>query len=300
MKKLDKFLPIGRRIFYFMLGNILYSMAVNMFFLENKIAAGGFAGIATVLTTIVPIEVGTVMFIMNIPFLIWAVFAKGWSYALITASSTFVYSMTLNLTGFLPTLTHNLLLASIMGGLLYAVGAVCFVKADASSGGTDLVARLLMTKLRHRSLGNMFIMVDGFTVLFSIIVYKEFDLGFYAIIALYVCAVFTDKIITGFNYASICYVITERPVEEMSQAIMVRLSRGVTCQQAVGMYGHTDKNVLMVVVRPKEMYKLKDIITEFDPTAFVVVAYANEVQGGGFQGKKGRYPKIEAAKSVQE
>ena len=152
---------------YFLLGNMLYVAAVNMFFLENNIAAGGFAGIATVLTTLVPLEVGTIMMIMNVPFLIWAIFLKGWKYALITSTASFVYSMLLNLLSFLPTVTDNHLLASLFGGLLYAFGAVCILKADASVGGTDLVSRLLVTKFRHISLGKMFICVDGFTVLFG-------------------------------------------------------------------------------------------------------------------------------------
>ncbi|MEG2234694.1 MAG: YitT family protein, partial [Oscillospiraceae bacterium] len=276
-------MPTIKRIGFFMLGNLLYALALDMFFLDNNIAAGGFAGIATVINYLVPVSVGTVVFVMNLPFLVWAYIAKGWKYTLITATSTFVYSAMLNLVSFLPTVTDNLLLAAIFGGLLYGLGAVAMLKADASAGGTDLVARLLLMKFRNLSLGNMFLVVDGFTVVLAMIVFKNIELGLYAIIALYTCAVFTDKFITGFNYASICYVITKLQPQEMSGAIMSRLHRGVTWQRCVGMFEKNEKNVLMVVVKPKEMYKLKDIINEFDPSAFVVVAYANEVQGGGFQ-----------------
>ncbi len=289
MERVQKLWPGVRRLLYFLLGNFTYALALNLFFLENNIAAGGFAGIATVLNAIVPVSVGTVVFLMNLPFLIWAVVAKGWKYTLITASSTLVYSAFINVFSFLPALTHNLLVAAVFGGLLYAVGAVCMLKADASAGGTDLVARLLLTKFRDMSLGNMFMIVDGMTVVFAMVVFRNIELGLYAIVAIYTCSVFTDKIITGFNYASICYVITDRPVEEMAGQIMARLARGVTCQKAVGMYAHSEKNVLMVVVKPKELYRLKDIVAQFDPSAFVVVAWANEVQGGGFQNEHGRY-----------
>ena len=292
LKKLNPKLKAGIiRAVYYLLGNLLYACAVNMFLLENRIVGGGFAGLATVIHAVFPMDVGLIVFLMNIPFLIWAFFEKGWVYTAISAASSSVYSVILSATSFLPNLTNNLLLAAIFGGLFYAVGAVCMVKADANTGGTDLVARLLLTKFRDKSLGSMFIAVDGMTIVLSILVFKEFDLGFYGIISIYVCSVFTDKIITGFNYASICNVITndDNAVEPISNAIMSRLGRGVTLQKAVGMYKHTDKSVLMVVVRPKEVYKLKDIVTEYDPNAFVVVAYANEVNGGGFQLEKGRY-----------
>ena len=279
------------RLLYFLIGNLFYTFAVNMFFLENNIAAGGFAGIATVLTSLIPLDIGTVVILMNIPFLIWAYFVHGWRYTLITFSASFVYSALLNLFSFLPTATNDLFLASVLGGVFYAIGAVFILKADASVGGTDLVARLLITKFRGRSLGNMFMLVDGFTILFSIFVFKKVELGLYAAVAIYTCSVFTDKIITGFDYASICYVITDSPVENLANAVMKRMSRGVTKQRATGMYGNSEKNMLIIAVRPKEMYKLKDIIAEFDPNAFVFVTWANEVQGGGFQNKHGRYEK---------
>ncbi len=291
MEKIKKYKKMVDRIIFFMVGNILYALALRLFYIDNNIAAGGFSGIATVINYIVPINVGTLMFIMNMPLIVFSFFLKGARFTLITVSSTFVYSLIVNELDFLPTLTTNLLLASICGGVLYAFGAVCMLKADASAGGTDLLARLLILKFRNLSLGKMFLIVDGFTIMFAVLVFKNIELGLFAIVALYVCALFTDKFITGFNYASICYVITKLQPQQMANHIMEKLNRGVTWQKATGMYELNEKNVLMVVVKPKEMYKLKDIIVEHDPNAFVVVAYANEVHGGGFQDEYGRYSK---------
>ncbi|NMA93523.1 MAG: YitT family protein [Clostridiales bacterium] len=272
---------------YFLAGNLLYALALNLFFIENNIAAGGFAGIATIINYVVPIHVGLFVFIMNVPFLIWAGLSKGWSYTAKTLLGSVVYSGMVDLLSFLPTITDNLLAASIFGGVLYGVGAVALLKANASCGGTDLVARLI--KFRGISLGRMFLIVDGFTILLAITVYKDLELAVYAMTALFVCSVCTDRIIAGFNDANLCYIITEKDPRIMADAIFHRLHRTATLQKGTGLYKNTDKNILLAVVRPREIYILKDLISEFDKKAFVIEVHAKEVHGGGFQEEGGRY-----------
>lgn len=289
-RKLKKFLVQGA---YFLAGNLLYALALDLFFLENNIAAGGFAGIATVINYIIPIPVGVVVFLMNIPFLIWSYFAKGWPYTAKTLLSSVVYSALVDLLAFLPTVTHDLLAASIFGGILYGLGAVAMLRADASGGGTDLVARLLLLKFRNLSLGKMFMIVDGLTIVFALVVYRNLELAIYAITAICVCSLCTDKVIAGFNYASLCYIITEKDPREMANGIFERLHRTATLQNGVGLYKNTDKNILMVVVKPRELYILQDLIRAFDSNAFVVEVRASEVHGGGFQEETGHYTNAE-------
>lgn len=280
------------KVGYFLAANLMYALALDLFFLPHQIAAGGFAGIATVLCVFVPLEVGTTAFLMTVPLLFWSLKVKGLRYTGACFLSAFVYMVMVDGLAVLPPATSDPLMASILGGALYALGAVFILKADTSAGGTDLLSRLLLTVFPTMSLGKLFIMVDGISVVFAICAFGELEYGLYAAIAVYTCGLMTDRFTAGFDLAKLCFIITNDRHEEIAKAIMEQMKRGVTHQNGEGMYGKAAKQVLMVVIRPKEVYKLKAIVQEADPTAFVVIAQASEVQGGGFQESKGYYNTI--------
>jgi uncharacterized membrane-anchored protein YitT (DUF2179 family) len=219
---------------------------------------------------------------MNIPFIIIAFFVFKWRYTLKIFIASAMYTGIFRLLSFLPVATDDDFVACIFGGVLYAVGSVFIMYARTSAGGTDLVARLLLKKFKHLSLGKMFLIVDGTTVIFAIIVFRNIEAGVYAIAAIYVCSYVTDKILGGFDTADICYIITKLDPAPLGAIIMEEFKVGITKQTAEGMYEGSEKHVLMIVVRPKEIHRLKKIVVDYDPDAFVVVAWANEVRGGGF------------------
>ncbi len=267
---------------YFILSNVFYALAIQLFYFPNDIAAGGMAGIATVLTQLIPVSLGVLVFLMNIPFAIWAVFVFGWAYSLKTVLALAVYGVFVDALSSLPPLTDNLLVAALFGGVLSALGAVCIIKAGTSAGGTDLIAKLLRNYFPHLSLGTFFLIINGLSVLFAMVVFGSIELGLIAIIAVYVTSYVTDKILTGVERACLCYVITQEEPSEISASISQKLNRSVTLQKGVGMYHKTDRNILMVVVKPREIILLKRVATEYDPNSFVVIAHASEVLGGGF------------------
>ncbi|MDR1136646.1 MAG: YitT family protein [Clostridiales Family XIII bacterium] len=273
--------PISQ-ILFLLFGNVCYVLAVQLFFAGNNIAAGGFAGIATVINYIVPISIGNLVLLMNIPLIIVSFFVFGWKYSLKILLAITTYAGLFQLVHTLPLATDDRFAACIFGGVLYAIGAVFILYARTSAGGTDLVARLLLRKFKHLSLGKMFLCVDGCVVIFAVIVYRNIESGVYAIAAIFVCSFLTDHIISGFDNADICYIVTVLDPMPMSKAIMEELEVGVTQQDATGMYSGETKHMLMVVVRPREIHHLKRIVTDHDPNAFVVIAWANEVRGGGF------------------
>jgi uncharacterized membrane-anchored protein YitT (DUF2179 family) len=266
-----------------MLGaNVCNVSAVLLFFAPNNIAAGGFAGIATVVNYMVPIHIGDIVFLMNIPFLIVSFFVFKWKYTLKIVLSLVIYASLFRVFSFLPVATTEKFVAGIFGGVLYACGAVLIMYARTSFGGTDLVARLLLKKFKHLSLGKMFLIVDGTTVIFAVFVYRNIESGVYAITAIFVCSYVTDRIINGFDTADICYIITNLDPAPLGTVIMDEFKVGITRQKAEGMFGGNVKHVLMVVVRPRDIHDLKKMVVDYDPEAFVVVAHANEVRGGGF------------------
>jgi len=274
----------ARRLVYFLLANCCYAFSIQLFLAGNNIAAGGFSGIAIVLAAVLPIRIGTFVFLLNLPFLVLAAFVKGRRYALLTFAGSSVYAVILNAISPLPTVTHNKLVAAVFGGLLYGVGAVLFLRSGASNGGPDLGARLLQMRFRSMSVGKMFLAVDGSVVLFAMLMFRDIEAGLYAIITIYVCGLVNDRILSGFDQARMCYIITDRDPARLAAAIQAETRRGVTLQRGVGMYEGREHNILLTVVRPRETYRLKDIVQRIDDSAFVVMAEASEVLGRGFKG----------------
>ncbi|MDR1110563.1 MAG: YitT family protein [Deltaproteobacteria bacterium] len=275
--------PMARQLLFFIAGTAANVLALRLFFIDNQIAAGGFSGIATVLNYLAPISVGNLVFIMNCPLILLSVWIMGWRYAAKTIVAVATFTLSLNLAQAVPVVTHDRFAASVFGGIFYAIGAFSFLNAKASAGGSDLISRLLLRKFRNISLGKMFLMIDGFCVLFAVAVYGDLEAGVYAMTAIAVFSFSLDRIIGGFNVADVCYIITSRPPEEMGRDIMRELHVGVTRQEGLGMFSNTRRHILMVVVRPREIQRLKGIIKRHDPLAFMVVAWASEVLGGGFR-----------------
>lgn len=272
-----------RQIFFFVMGISFNILAMRLFLVDNQIAAGGFSGIATVLSSIMPVSVGNIIFLMNCPLIALSVKFMGWKYAVKTMAAMTCYSMGLNLLDFIPVVTHDRLAASVFGGIFYGMGAVSLLYAKASVGGTDLVCRLLLRRFKYLSLGTMFLLIDGFCVVLAVVIYGNLELGVYALAAIAVFSYSTDRIISGFNVARICYVVTNQDPEEISQEIMKSLLVGVTRLDGLGMYEKSRRYLLLVVVRPREIQRLKNIVQTRDPKAFLVVASASEVLGGGFK-----------------
>lgn len=282
------FLQYGKRILYMLLGNAGYALSLNLFLAGNDIAAGGFAGLGVVINGLLrqlsmpEIPLGAFMLCLTVPLIIWAFFVKDIKFMIFTLLSTLTYTSAVDLLAFLPSVTDNRLIAAICGGLLYAISSVLTIKADCSAGGTDLLAKLLMTKFRNMSLGRMFLCIDGCIVIASMIVFGEVEIGIYAVIAIAVCSYGTDAIIHGLNRACIFYIITDHEPKVISDAIMDKLHRGVTCLTGLGMYAHSQRNILLVAVKTGEVYKLKQLMQELDPAAFMFLVPASEVLGKGF------------------
>ena len=268
---------------YIILGNTFNALALNLFLTENEIAAGGFFGIAIVLNHFFYVPVGAFVLVLTVPLLIWAYFVHGWKYVLNTLVTTVGYSLFVDGSAlFLHKVTDNLALAGVCGGALVGLGAVMYLQGETSSGGTDLLARLLVHRRRELSLGTMFLIVDGAVILASVLVNGDIEIGLYAAISLGVCSYVNDMLIHGMNKAEVFFIIPSGPPEPIAQAVMQRLNRGVTSLSGKGMYGGEARQVLMTVVKPRQGYLVKTLVKHIDPAAFVFRAQANEVVGEGF------------------
>lgn len=272
-----------KQILYLLAANIGYAMALNLFYVDNNIAAGGLAGIGTVMNYFISVPVGLTVFILNIPIVLWGATIKGKKYVLMTVVTVGIYSLIVDLLSFLPCLTDDKLAAVVCGGLLYGVASSFSIKAGISTGGTDLLAKLLITKFKTFSIGQLLMAIDGSIVVLATVVYGNIDAGIYAILAIAMAAVVTDKMNSGFNRASMFYIFANVNQEKIADEIMFEMGRGVTALSGTGMYAKTGREVLFVVVTPAQIPRLKNIVQKHDPTAFIVLSSASEIIGNGFE-----------------
>jgi uncharacterized membrane-anchored protein YitT (DUF2179 family) len=272
---------LGKGILLFA-GSSLYALALNLFLVRNHIAPGGFSGVATVFNYLFAWPVGLVVFLSNLPLFLLAWRRLGAEFCLLSLLSTGIMSIMIDATAYLPLFTQDRLMASIYGGVLSGAGIGLLLIAGATSGGSDLLGRLLLEGFPSISIGKLIAIIDGAVILFAALVYRNIESALYAIITIYITSRLTDVIVNGFSYEKIAYIVTERP-KEVTDAIFSQLHRGVTLLQAKGMYTQKDKSVLMVVIKKNQTVALKNIIRQIDSQAFVIMSEAVEVLGLGFR-----------------
>ena len=195
-----------------------------------------------------------------------------------------VFSLIVDGLSFLPCLSHDKIVAVVCGGIIYGTSAYFSVRAQISTGGTDLLAKLLITKFKTVSVGQMLMILDGTIVVLAMIAYRNIESGIYAILAIAVSAAVTDRLNSGFSKASMFYIFYNKNFDKIVDAVLHEMGRGATVIKGEGIFAHKERNILLVAVKAHEVPQLKDIVHKYDPSAFVVLSSVTEVIGEGFEG----------------
>ena len=270
-------------LLFYIAGGIIYSVAVLLFLTENEISPGGLTGIATILNYLFSLPIGTVVFILNIPLLAAGFIKFGGIFIVKTAVATAVMSLTLDISGlFMPKMKIDPILAALFGGLLMGLGISLFMLRGATTGGTDIIAKLINRKFPHLTVGRLMLAADAAVVGLSALVYKNMESALYAVIAIYASSRVMDLILYGADRGKIIYVITDN-AKELSDSIMSLINRGVTLLDVTGAYTGTKRQMLMCTVRRHEVAAVCRLATSCDKNAFIIVGEAGEVLGEGFK-----------------
>ena len=270
-------------LLFYIAGGMIYSVAVLLFLTENEISPGGLTGIATILNYLFSLPIGTVVFILNIPLLAAGVIKFGGVFIAKTAVATAVMSLTLDISGlFMPKMKIDPILAALFGGLLMGLGISLFMLRGATTGGTDIIAKLINRKFPHLTVGRLMLAADAAVVGLSALVYKNMESALYAVIAIYASSRVMDLILYGADRGKIIYVITDN-AKELSDSIMSLINRGVTLLDVTGAYTGTKRQMLMCTVRRHEVAAVCRLATSCDKNAFIIVGEAGEVLGDGFK-----------------
>lgn len=267
----------------FIAGGIIYSVAVLLFLSANEISPGGLTGIATVLNYLFMLPIGTMMFLLNIPILIIGFIKFGGIFILKTTVSTVIISIILDVAeAVLPAAAVDPILAAVFGGLLMGIGISIFMLRGATTGGVDIIAKLINRRFPHMTVGRLMLLADAVVVALSAFAYKNIESALYSVVALYASSRVIDMMLYGADKGKIVYIITEKSAE-MSREIMSLVKRGITVIGVTGAYTGRPLNMLMCTVRRNEVSAVCRLARENDKNSFIVIAEAGEILGQGFK-----------------
>ena len=264
-------------------GCILISVALNMFFSPHTIAPGGLSGLSVVLSKASGLSVSAIMLIMGIPLIFFSIKILGTKNAIKTLIGMLLLSLCISLTSSLSqvSVTDDVLLAAITGAILLGLGLGVVFSVDGSTGGTDLIALMINKAIPSIPLSKCLVCIDGLVVMSSGIVNKNLETALYSAISLYVIVKMIDFIISGFDYSK-CFIIITNEEEKLKEAIVNDIKRGITILDGRGGYTDSSKSVLIVAVNKKQEVHMKKLIKNVDKNAFIIVSKAHEVFGEGF------------------
>ncbi len=264
-----------------LIGVLLITISINSFFLKLKIAPGGVSGLATVIHYLTGFSVGSIVLVLNIPLFIAGFIAFGKRFSVKTLIATILLSFFLDNTLWLPQITDDMLLASLFGGIVMGLGMALVFKGNATTGGTDILARVVNKYFPAFNVGEQLFVIDGFVVIFAMCVFRNFDVGLYAIITIWLSAKIIDLVFTGVGFAKAMFIISDNG-DEIGSRILSEVGRGVTGVNGEGLYSGTGKKVLLTVVDRRQIPVIKAIAKSIDKKAFIIVTDAREVLGEGF------------------
>ncbi|HIZ94672.1 YitT family protein [Flavonifractor sp. An112] len=265
------------------LGSLLYALAYNIFYAPNLVAMGGLTGLGQVLNALIPVlPVGTTVFVMNVP-----LFFLGWKFIgghLLVSS---LYAMTFSsfaidvmdmIYQFPP---MDTMLAAIFGGALLGAGIGLVFAKGATTGGTDLIARLLKLKFAWLPMGTLVLIPDFIVIVLAAIAFGKVESALYGLVSLFITSKVMDMVLYGMDSSKVAYIISDS-CKEITDAVMA-MDRGATILHGEGAYSGDEKKVLMVAFKQKEIVPLKEKVNEIDPRAFLIVCDAHDVLGEGFR-----------------
>lgn len=279
--KKDKRLIIIKRLFFIVLGNLLCALAFNAFFIPSKLLSGGVGGIALMVQYLWNVPSGITVFLINVPIFVIGARMVDREYAIYGFISMLVFSTLLTVTNRIDKyfLIEDIILGAVFGGILNGVGMGLMFRNRTCQGGLDIIATILK-KRRNINIGTGLMMVNTVIVSLSSLLFSARS-AMYTLIAMYIGYQVLDKVQTGFNIKKNVVIVSDRS-EELANEILTKLHRGVTFLEGMGAYSKENKKVIYCIITSNEVVRLKALVDEIDPGAFLTINDVVEVKGSGF------------------
>ncbi|HJC06161.1 MAG TPA: YitT family protein [Candidatus Enterocloster excrementipullorum] len=262
------------------LGTAIMAFAIKNIYDPVSMVTGGVSGLAIIFKEMWGVPLWLTNTLLNVPLFAAAYFIMGWKFIKRTLFATVLLSLFLYVLPVVNLTDSDMLLSALFGGILSGIGTGLLFLVGCTTGGTDMLAVLIQRAVPYYTVAQVMQVLDGMIVAAGALVFG-IPAALYAMIAIFCLAKVTDGIIEGLKFSKQAYIISDQ-YEEIAQAVMSRMGRGVTSLEARGMYSGQEKKVLFCVVSKKELVELRQITAEFDPRAFMIVNDAREVFGEGF------------------
>lgn len=267
-----------------LLGSSLYSLGFDLFWKPAALNGGGVSGLALIIVKVTGFaSVGLLNFIINIPLFIAGRAKLGNRFFIGSCIGMLFSSLTLDLFDRIPVpQLDNVLLPAIYGGVICGFGIGLIIRAGASAGGSDILIRLIKMKYQNASVGTISLVIDCCIILLNALVFKDIQTALYSGISVYIYSKVFDAVIYSFDYSRVALIISKNH-DIIAQSISEHLHRGVTFLEGEGYYTREHTRVVMTALPNKQLPELKQLVTEADPHAFIIIQDSHNILGEGFQ-----------------
>lgn len=262
-------------------GITLVAIAISMFLVPNKIVNGGASGLATIIYYTIGLKPSISNAIINGILLLFSLICFGKKFVAKTVSSIVGLTLLIEVFSYFPPVTDNVLLASIFGAVLYGMGIGIVLSQGSTTGGTDIMGRLIQHQRPHWKIGKILLGVDFFVIFLSLITFKTTEAVLYGILALFLSTNAIDWLMKSLNISKLAFVITDKG-QEISDFLISTSPRGVTLVEATGGYTHENRQVLICALKESELPEFQRKILAMDQDAFIIYSESQQIVGNGF------------------
>lgn len=269
-------------IFKIFIGSFLFAIGIQWFYHPASLVSGGVTGIAMIINYMTNAPVGIMLLVLNVPLFIISLRKYGWKFMAGSLLGTLVSSVAIDLLSLVDVnITTEPLLAAVYGGILDGLGLGIVYSTGATTGGTDVIAKLIREKFPYVNFGTMILALDAVIISAYAIIFQKYESAMYTVIAVYIATRVIDLVLYGSSQSKLCHIISEYS-DDIKMAIVEKLNRGVTVLQGKGAYSGQDKQILLCVVKRQQIVEIKKIVKNIDKSAFVIVNDTRDVFGEGF------------------
>lgn len=263
-------------------GSALFALGFACFLMPNDISTGGISGLALVAVELLKIgSVGSLSILINLPLFLFAGIKIGRRFFFGSLMGMLVSSALIDVFAGIPMPAMEPLISGLYGGVLCGLGLGMVFAAGASTGGSDIVARLLKLRYRDVPIGQISMCFDAMVALITGIVFQDLNKALYTGVAVFLSGKVLDAVVYRFDYSKVALIITPQH-QQVAEAINARLDRGATFLRGEGSFTHQEMMVVLTAVKRQQITELKELVMEIDPAAFVIVQEAHQVLGDGF------------------
>lgn len=264
------------------IGTMLMAIGVSQFLLPNQLSSGGFSGIATIVYYFLHIPVGVTILALNIPLFIWAYLKLGKKFVASAVLGTTLLSVFIDFFDRFAVWTDDRFLACIYGGIVVGIGTAIILKANSSTGGSDLLSYMFSYYHTHIRPGTVIEIIDIIVVALNALFFKHIEIGLYSAITIYIMGKMLDIVFEGVNFTKTLFIISDK-YKEIAEKIGSEIGRGSTGIHSKGMYTNEEKMMLFCVGSRSEVVKITKICYKIDPKCFITISNARETYGKGFK-----------------